>query len=300
MPRGGPDGGDGGKGGDVVFVVRQDVRTLSHLKMRRSFRAEDGRPGGKARKHGANGRDVLIHVPLGTTVWDVGSDEVLQDLDHEDARWVFLRGAQGGKGNYHFATSTRQSPRFAQPGRKGHTRSLVIQLRLIADVGLVGLPNAGKSTLLSVLTNAHPQVGSYPFTTVTPNIGVLRVDYQDILMADIPGIVQGAATGVGLGLQFLKHISRSSHLVFLVDLGESTFLEAVDVLTGEFESFSPALVAKRRLIVGTKLDLPCAESRLRRLCTKYHSEPVLGISAHTGVGIAQLVETLRGAVLSCT
>ena len=295
VPKGGPDGGDGGKGGDVVFVVRNNLKTLAHLTLRPHFVAENGRQGSGNKKHGRDGRDVEVPVPPGTLVTDKDTGEILANLSTADSRFVFLRGGKGGKGNSHYATPTNQAPRFAQEGRPGRARDLKVELHLIADVGLVGKPNAGKSTLLSCLTNAHPEIGDYPFTTRTPHLGVLRVSDAELVIADIPGIIEGASDGRGLGLKFLRHIERCRVLVLLVDLGEEALEQTIGVLERELEKYSPELAAKPRLVVGTKLDLPGARDRLARLSAEHHGT-VLGLSAFSREGLGDLArELLRSA-----
>jgi GTP-binding protein len=297
VPKGGPDGGDGGDGGDVVFTVRRNVKTLSHLKMRRVFRAESGRPGGGQNKHGRRGRDVEIPVPPGTLVRSEDTGELLRDLSGQGERWLFLTGGRGGRGNTHFATATRQTPRFAEPGRKGRTRSLRVELSLIADVGLLGKPNAGKSTLLGRLTSAHPKVGDYPFTTRIPNLGVIRLDEEDILVADVPGIIEGASHGAGLGILFLRHVRRTRLLLFLIDLSEPQPESAFATLLREIEAFDGEMAGKPRIVVGNKLDLDGSQERYDRLQRALREEKVLAVSALTGQGVAELVKVLRRQVV---
>ncbi|MCX7038482.1 MAG: GTPase ObgE [Spirochaetes bacterium] len=296
VPRGGPDGGDGGKGGDVVFIVRSNLKTLSHLKMKRNFRAGDGVRGSGQRMHGKDGKDVEIAVPPGTLVRDRESGELLADLTADAARFVFLRGGRGGKGNSHYATSTNQAPRYAQKGVAGETRELRVELHLIADAGLVGRPNAGKSTLLATLTNARPLIGDYPFTTRTPNLGLLRISERDIVIADIPGIIEGASEGKGLGLQFLRHIERCAALLYLVDLGMDDCRATVAVLDGELASYAPVLRGKPRILVGTKLDLEGAREKLRDLAAAYPDDKVLGVSSFSREGVEELARALLGLV----
>jgi GTP-binding protein len=201
VPKGGPDGGDGGRGGDVVFEVRASLKTLSHLAFKRSFHAEDGQPGQKRKRHGKDGKPVVIGVPPGTIIRSAEDNRIVKDLV-EPGSWIFLKGGKGGKGNTHFATSVRQAPRFAQPGLPGESISLRLELSLIADIGFVGKPNAGKSTLLSVLTEAQPKIGAYPFTTKAPNLGVMREQYKEVVLADIPGLIEGASRGSVSGFVF--------------------------------------------------------------------------------------------------
>jgi GTP-binding protein len=294
IPKGGPDGGDGGDGGSVRFVARPNLKTLSHLATQRVFRAENGRPGAGQRRHGRDGRDVEIALPPGTLIKDAESGRLLADLSASGQSWLFLQGGRGGKGNWHFRTPTRQAPRYAQKGLPGASRRLRVELNLIADVGLVGQPNAGKSTLLAALTNARPKVAPYPFTTRTPYLGVLRSGDTELLLADIPGIIAGASQGAGLGLRFLKHVNRTRALAFLVDLGEAEPGAALQVLRSELAAYDPALLARPRLVVGTKLDLPDSGERLRELQRAAEGERVLGISAWSGQGLDDLARALVG------
>lgn len=296
VPRGGPDGGDGGRGGDVVFIVRSNLKTLSHLKLKRTFRAGNGVRGSGQRMHGRDGADAEIAVPPGTLIRDRESGELLADLTADGARFVFLSGGRGGKGNSHYATSTNQAPRYAQKGVAGETRELRAELHLIADAGLVGLPNAGKSTLLATLTNARPLIADYPFTTRTPNLGLLRIAERDIVIADIPGIIEGASEGRGLGLQFLRHIERCAALLYLVDLGTEDCAAAVSVLDEELGSYAEVLRGKPRILVGTKLDLEGARGRLRELAAAYPSDRVLGVSSFSREGVEELARTLLDIV----
>lgn len=278
IPLGGPDGGDGGKGGDVFFVVRSNVKTLSHLKMKRVFRAGNGQPGMGVKRHGSDGGDIEIPIPPGTILKDEHG-QLLKDFGEEpEQRWLFLKGGKGGMGNWHFKTSVKQAPRYAQPGLPGEELRLKVELNLIADLGFVGFPNAGKSTLLSLLTNATPKIAPYPFTTKIPNLGLLRHHDQDVVLADIPGIIEGASSGLGLGLKFLKHISRTRGLVFLIDLSEDTFEEKFDLLCRELENFNPELLTKPRLVIGTKTDLDEDGTHLARLRTLFPAEQVLGLN----------------------
>ncbi len=288
IPRGGPDGGDGGKGGDVIFAVRSNLKTLSHLKLKRIFKADNGGRGMGQKMHGKDGRDVIIPVPPGTMIRDSESGASVADLTRDGDTYVFLRGGRGGKGNSHYATSVNQAPRYAQKGIEGESRELKAELHLIADIGLVGQPNAGKSTLLSVLTNAHPQIGDYPFTTRTPNLGLLRMSGRDVIIADIPGIIEGAAQGKGLGLKFLRHIERCAALLYLVDLSDPACAETVRVLEGELSSYAEVLTTRPRIIVGTKRELPGAEENLTVLAAAFASERVMAVSSFTHDGLDDL------------
>ncbi len=279
VPMGGPDGGDGGKGGDVVFVVRNNLRTLSHLKKERHFKAETGRNGSGQRKYGRDGMDIEIPVPPGTLIKDAQSGTLIKDLTGVD-RWTFLKGGRGGQGNWHFRTSTRQAPRFAQPGEPGVEMRIGVELQIIADLGFVGFPNAGKSSLLNLLTNARAKVAGYPFTTRIPQLGMFRYGDHDVVLADIPGIIEGASEGAGMGLKFLKHISRTVGLVFLIDLSDDNYMMAYDALRKELGGYGPELLDKKHVIIGTKLDEEGTAERLEELRTAYPEISVYGLSIY--------------------
>lgn len=296
VPKGGPDGGDGGDGGDVIFTVRSNLKTLSHLNLKRFFRAENGKPGRGQKKHGRNGKSIEIPVPPGTLIKDFETGRVIKEFTRNGKRWTFLKGGHGGKGNAHFANSVRQTPRIAQSGKEGKTHKLAVELKLIADIGFVGLPNSGKSTLLSVLTNAQPKIGNYAFTTKIPNLGILRTSYADIILADIPGIVEGASKGAGLGIQFLKHISRTRVLLFLIDLTMTNFLMQKKILEEELKSYSPLLVKKNYLIVGTKIDMDEARNNFVVFKEKMSGDKVIGISSLTGEGLNALKKEIISLV----
>ncbi|MBN2873631.1 MAG: GTPase ObgE [Spirochaetales bacterium] len=286
VPLGGPSGGDGGRGGDVIFEVRKNVRTLVHLRYAHHYKAKNGQDGQGSNKHGADGADVLVPVPPGTVVKNAATGEILRDFGKsEEGRWVFLRGGNGGWGNVHFKSSVNQAPRRALPGKAGETVELRVELQLMADIGFVGFPNAGKSSLLDRFTNARPKIAPYPFTTKIPNLGVLTVADRDLILADIPGIIEGAHDGAGLGIRFLKHISRTAALAFLIDLSDDGFLDAFGILSGELSGYSDELVSKPRIVIGTKLDLPETTGRLAELAVSLPGEKVLGISTFTGEGL---------------
>ncbi|MDR3337796.1 MAG: GTPase ObgE [Treponema sp.] len=299
VPRGGPSGGDGGRGGDVLFEIRRNLRTLTHLRYKQSFKAENGRDGEGSQRFGRNGEDVVVQVPPGTVLCDAETGGIIRDFGKEEGRFLFLKGGNGGWGNVHFKSSVNQAPRKALPGKPGETRQLRVELRIIADIGLLGFPNAGKSSLLEKFTNARPKIAPYPFTTKIPNLGVLTLgagrieDERDIVLADIPGIIEGASGGAGLGIRFLKHVSRTAGLLFLIDLGEASYSNAFDILYNELKSFSPDLIKKKRILVGTKTDLEGTGGRLGELREKYPEEKVLGISVFSGEGIPELAKAIE-------
>ena len=304
VPKGGPAGGDGGRGGDVLFEIKRNMRTLVHLRHKRVFRAKNGLDGQGSKRFGAKGADCIIPLPPGCIIKDADTGELVYDFgDRTEGLIPFLTGGNGGWGNCHFKTSTNQAPRTALPGQEGKTRRLKIELNIIADIGLVGFPNAGKSSLLDYFTNARPKIAPYPFTTKIPNLGVLRIDEeQDIIIADIPGILEGASEGVGLGIRFLKHISRTAGLAFLIDLSDENYLTAYDTLCGELAAYSEELAAKKRVIIATKLDLEGTKERLKTLREKLSDVPVLGISVFNRWGLDEvrdafvaLVEELAAA-----
>jgi GTP-binding protein len=300
VPKGGPSGGDGGRGGSVVFTVRRNLRTLAHLRYHHTFKAENGRDGEGAGRYGRNGGDVIIPLPPGSLLKNAGTGELIRDFGASLEDFVFLKGGNGGWGNIHFKSPVNQAPRTALPGQPGKAILLKVELALLADIGLVGFPNAGKSSLLNHFTNARPKIAPYPFTTKIPNLGVLSLgafrkgdtDSRDIILADIPGLIEGASEGAGLGIRFLKHISRTGALAFLIDLSDDNYLDAFDILRGELAAFSPDLVKKQRIILGTKTDLEAAAGRLEQLTAKYPRERIRGISVFSGQGLAELVPEL--------
>jgi len=288
VPKGGPSGGDGGRGGDVVFTVRRNLRTLAHLRYKYSFKAENGRDGENWGRYGRNGADVIIPLPPGSLIREAETGNLIRDFSRNRKDFLFLRGGNGGWGNIHFKSSVNRAPRRALSGKPGQIVKLRVELRIMADVGLVGFPNAGKSSLLDRFTNARPKIAAYPFTTKIPNLGVLTAGERDIIIADIPGLIEGASGGAGLGIRFLKHISRTQALAFLIDLSDDNYLEAFDILLNELNSFSTELAKKKRLLVGTKTDLEGTTERLAELSAKYPAEEVLGISVFSGDGIEEL------------
>ena len=302
VDRGGPDGGDGGRGGDVIFEANSGLPTLGKYRAKRTYSAEKGHPGKGGQRSGLYAEHLILQVPVGTQIEDVDTAEILGDLMHPKAQLVVAKGGRGGLGNQHFATSVRQSPDFAQPGEPGDVRHLRLNLKLLADVGLVGLPNAGKSTLLRALSNSHAEVADYPFTTLTPNLGVLENDeHRRVLIADIPGIIEGAHRGTGLGLSFLRHIERVRVILYIIDLGDLDGEEHLAMLRQELLQYSPALPALPSLLVVNKVDLAGQDlgfaqefaERLRR--PELWQGPVpdaVCISAMSGANIATLVEKI--------
>jgi len=288
VPKGGPSGGDGGRGGDVVFTVRRNLRTLAHLRYKHSFKAENGRDGENWGRYGRNGADVIIPLPPGSLIREAETGKLIRDFSRNTDDFRFLRGGNGGWGNIHFKSSVNQAPRKALGGKQGQNVKLKVELQIMADIGLVGFPNAGKSSLLDRFTNARPKIAAYPFTTKIPNLGVLTSGDRDVIIADIPGLIKGASGGAGLGIRFLKHISRTQALAFLIDLSGDNYLEAFDILLNELNSFSTELAKKKRLLVGTKTDLEETTERLAELRAKYPEEEVTGISVFSGDGIEEL------------
>ncbi len=294
VPRGGPDGGDGGAGGDVVAVADPQFTTLLDLRYQRLYRAGRGVHGKGKDQHGRRGEEMVIPVPVGTTIRDVGSGELLADLSAPGERVVIARGGKGGRGNARFVSSTNRSPRKVQPGLPGEERLLDVELRLLADVGIIGMPNAGKSTLISVISAARPKIADYPFTTLVPNLGVVSYgEGKTFVVADIPGLIEGAHRGEGLGHKFLKHVSRTSVLIHLLDAGR---VQAEDpladwrALNRELELFDPALAAKPQIVVANKIDLPEARETAALLKEKFAtlSVPFHAISAATHEGLREL------------
>jgi GTP-binding protein len=293
VPRGGPDGGDGGKGGDVLLRVNPHMRTLLDFRYKASFAGKKGVGGKGKNMTGANGEDCIVEVPPGTTVTEEGSGEVLADLTEGGQEVVAARGGRGGRGNARFATATNRSPRRHDEGAEGESRRLRLELKLIADVGVIGLPNAGKSTLLSVLSDARPRIADYPFTTLEPHLGLVRVDeLTGFVMADIPGLIEGAHSGKGLGLEFLRHVERTSALLFLLDSSNPDPEGDYRTLAGELEAYGRDLLDKPRVVCLNKTDLPGAEGPV-----KIDGVEPMRISALTGSGLYalkwRLVELLR-------
>ncbi len=296
VPKGGPDGGDGGRGGHIILKGNSQLWTLLHLKYTRHLTADPGGPGGRQRSTGASGKDIVIEVPLGTVAKEAGSGEVVTEITEHDETFVLLKGGKGGLGNVHFKSSTLQTPRYAQPGEPGKEQWFVLELKVLADVGLVGFPNAGKSTLLSVVSAAKPAIADYPFTTLVPNLGMVPYrDDKSFVMADIPGIIEGAHKGKGLGHRFLKHIERNALLLFMIPSDNTNIAAEYNILLNELNAFNPELLDKQRLLAVTKMDLMPAELRDEFQASLENDLPDLPkvfISSHTQEGIMQLKDTL--------
>lgn len=292
---GGPDGGDGGKGGDVYFITDKDSNTLINFRYNKKFKAENGQNGSGARCNGKQGQDLYIKVPIGTVVKDAETGEIVADLSEEDSKELVLPGGRGGKGNTHFATSTRQAPRFAQSGEKGIEKELILELKSLADVGLVGFPNAGKSTFLSVVTDAKPKIADYPFTTLNPNLGVVKTDDENsFVIADIPGLIEGASDGVGLGIQFLRHIERTRLILHLIDVSGFQGRNPVDdfySINNELRNYSEKLTKKKQIIVATKLDVAQDDTLYKELekVAKKEGLEIFKISSITKQGLKELL-----------
>lgn len=295
IPAGGPDGGDGGKGGDIIFVVNEGLRTLSDFRYKRQFSAEPGADGEGARKTGKNSKDLIIMVPAGTVIRNSENNAVLADMTEPGVQRIIAHGGKGGRGNTHFATATRQAPNFARNGFPGEEISLNVELKLIADVGLIGFPNAGKSTILSVVSEAKPKIADYPFTTLEPNLGVVRVEQgESFVMADMPGLIEGAHEGTGLGQEFLRHIERTKLLIHVVDVAGSEGRDPVrdfELINAEIAAYSSKLAAKPQIVAANKIDLPEAQDKLKVFsdAMKKKGLEVFPISAATGKGVKEMV-----------
>ena len=297
IPKGGPDGGDGGRGGHIYLRGNRNYWTLLHLKYERHILATNGESGSAKRSSGKNGEDRVIEVPCGTVVYDADTGEYLCDVTEDGQQVMLLKGGRGGLGNFNFKTSTNQAPRYAQPGEPAQERTVILQLKLLADVGLVGFPNAGKSTLLSVVSAAKPKIANYPFTTLEPNLGIVSYrDNRSFVMADIPGIIEGASEGKGLGLRFLRHIERNSLLLFMVPADTDDIRKEYEILSNELEQYNPDLLDKPRVLAITKSDL--LDDELIEALSEDLPEgiPHLFISAVAGKGITELKDLLWKAL----
>ena len=300
LPKGGPDGGDGGKGGSVILRGNRNLWTLLHLKYQKHIMATDGGKGGQSRSFGKDGEDKIIEVPCGTVVYDGETGEYICEVKAHDERVVLLKGGRGGLGNWHFRTATNQAPRYAQPGEPAQERTVIMQLKVLADVGLVGFPNAGKSTLLSVVSAAKPEIADYPFTTLTPQLGIVSYrDGRSFCMADIPGIIEGASEGKGLGLRFLRHIERNAVLLFMVPATSEDIQGEYRILLRELEKYNPELLSKARILAISKMDVPRVDEEGNELpeidfdaLQKALEIPIIPISSLTNEGIDELKDQL--------
>jgi GTP-binding protein len=297
--KGGPDGGDGGRGGHVIVRGNKNLWTLIHLKYRKHVLAEDGEKGGRQNMHGRNGKDEYLDVPLGTVAKDAVTGEILFEINEDGEERMLVEAGRGGKGNSFFATSTRQTPRYAQPGEEGKEEWKILELKLLADVGLVGFPNAGKSTLLSVVSAAKPEIADYPFTTLVPNLGIVKYrDDRSFVMADIPGIIEGAAEGKGLGVRFLRHIERNSILLFLIPADSNDIVADYKILLNELEEYNPELLHKKRMLGISKADMldeelfDALKKDVDKKFAKKFKIPYVIFSSHSGKNLQPLKDEL--------
>jgi len=299
VPKGGPAGGNGGKGGDVILEAHHNLHTLLDFRYKKKYSAADGQIGGSSLKDGKSGDDIVIKLPVGTIVKDFKTGEVLFDLENDKKKVVIVRGGKGGKGNSNFATPTNRAPRYAEEGRPGEFKKVILELKLIADVGLVGFPNAGKSTLISKISSARPKIADYPFTTLEPNLGIVKYkDFETFTVADIPGIIEGAHKGKGLGHKFLKHIERTGIILFLIESTSENYEKDYKILFNELKSYSDKLTKKKILVSLSKADL-CDEQKLNklsRLGLKGIKKKPLVFSSITGYGLENLLDTLWKAM----
>ena len=294
VPDGGPDGGDGGKGGDVIFEVDEGQNTLGDYRHKRKYKAEDGQEGGKKRCHGADGADIILKVPEGTVIMEAESRKVIADMSGDNRRQIVLRGGRGGKGNQHYATPTMQVPKYAQPGQPFQELEVLLELKVIADVGLVGFPNVGKSTFLSRVTNAKPKIANYHFTTLSPNLGVVDTENGGFIIADIPGLIEGASEGVGLGHEFLRHVERTKLMIHVVDAAGTEGRDPVDdiyKINAELAAYNPEIAQRPQVIAANKTDIPGSEENVARLKETYEPQgfKVFPISAATNKGLDELL-----------
>jgi GTP-binding protein len=292
IPKGGPEGGDGGRGGSIVVVADKQLRTLLDYRYRRKYKATKGQGGGGSLKTGRSGDDTILRLPVGTLVKDLDTDQLLADLDEADARVVIARGGKGGHGNAYYKSPTNQTPRTAQAGQPGEARRISLELKLLADVGLVGLPNAGKSTILSAFSAAQPKIADYPFTTLQPYLGIVKLrEFKSCVMADIPGLIEGASEGKGLGHQFLRHVQRTRLLVYVVDISDDDIPDTIKTLENELKSFDETLLNRPSIVTITKIDT-VSENDLKAVSKELPSEYIY-ISAVTGMGAKDFLQKIE-------
>ncbi len=292
IPKGGPDGGDGGHGGNIIAVADPQLTTLLDYRYKRKYQAENGQPGSGNLKTGRSGEDTLLRLPVGTVIRNLDTQEIIFDLDEPESKAVIARGGKGGHGNAYYKSATNQAPRKAQPGLPGENRRIALELKLLADVGLVGLPNAGKSTILAAFSAARPKIADYPFTTLVPNLGIVKLrEFKSCVMADIPGLIEGASEGRGLGHQFLRHIQRTGLLVYVIDVNDIDITATYDILRRELENFDSALLAQPSLVVVTKIDT-LSESDLKEISQDLPSDYIY-ISAVSGRNTREFLEAIE-------
>lgn len=297
VPKGGPDGGDGGRGGHIILRANPQFWTLIHLKYKKIIKAEDGAKGGAALCKGKQGQDIYLDVPVGTVVKDAETEEILFEMMEEGEERILCKGGRGGLGNNNFKSATQQTPIYAQPGEEGQEGWFILELKILADVGLVGFPNAGKSTLLAAITSAKPKIANYAFTTLEPNLGIVRYhEEKSFVMADIPGIIEGAHEGRGIGLRFLRHIERNSVLLFMVSAEEENVSKSYEVLLNELEMYNPELLDKDRVLAVTKCDIIDSKTEKKIMKTLPADIPCVMISSVTGKGLAELKDELWAAL----
>jgi GTP-binding protein len=295
VPKGGPSGGNGGFGGSIIFEAHSNLSTLLDFRYKRKYSAGDGKPGSNSLKDGKSGDDIIIKVPVGTIIKDAETNEVLLDLSRAEQKVILLKGGKGGKGNSNFATATRRTPRFAEDGKPGISKKIVLELKLIADVGLVGFPNAGKSTLISKISAAKPKIADYPFTTLEPNLGIVRYkEFESFTVADIPGIIEGAHEGKGLGIKFLRHIERTRILLFLIEVTSKNYQKDFDTLYNELKTYSKKLIDKKIIVALSKADLLDKEElkKLDKIKIKKTKGSIAVFSSVTGFGVKDLLDKI--------
>jgi GTPase len=298
VPKGGPNGGDGGKGGSIIFRADSQLHTLLDFKYKNHYKAQSGVHGKGGMKNGKDGEDLILKVPCGTQIYNVQTDELIADMVKNGEEIIIAKGGKGGRGNVWFSTPTNRTPRYAEPGKPGDELEIRLDLKLIADVGLVGFPNSGKSTLISRISRAKPKIADYPFTTLEPNLGIVKYkEYASFSVADIPGLIEGASDGKGLGIQFLQHVERTKILVFLIDAFSENHVGDYKILLKEIKSFNPKMIKKPRIITLTKMDAVDEELKKNLLKLRFDKKKPLLISSHSGEGLDDLIELIQEQIL---